>query len=63
MIEYASFPDLINFPFEVLRSCIDEIDLNRLRTSEKRGQFMIPAQRFIGRSESWEEVVEKMIAG
>ena len=62
MIEYASFPDLINFPFDVVKSCIDDIDVERLRTSDKRKRFIALAKRYIGSSERWEEVVEKMIA-
>jgi hypothetical protein len=61
MIEYASFPDLINFPFDMVKSFINDIDVERLRTSEKRKRFIARAKRFIGSSERWEEVVEKMI--
>ena len=62
MIEYASFPDLINFPFDVVRSCIDTIDVERLRTSDERKRFIALAKRYIGSSDRWEEVIEKMIA-
>jgi hypothetical protein len=61
MIEYASFPDLINFPFDIVKGCIEEIDVERLRTSDKRKRFIARAKNFIGSSERWEEVVEKMI--
>ena len=32
MIEYASFPDMINFPFEEFKEGIEKIDLEKLRT-------------------------------
>lgn len=62
MIEYASFPDLINFPLSVFKEGIEKIDLKKLRTSEKRKKFIIMAKPHIADSQSWEEIVEKMIA-
>ena len=62
MIEYASFPDMINFPFEEFKEGIEKIDLEKLRTSENRKRFIIMAKPHIAGSQSWEEIVEKMIA-
>jgi hypothetical protein len=62
MIEYASFPDMINFPFREFQQGIEKIDLEKLRTSEKRKRFIIMAKPHIVGSQSWEEIVEKMIA-
>jgi hypothetical protein len=61
MIEYASFPDMINFPFKLFQEGIDGIDLDKLRTAEKRKRFIIMAKTYIAGSQSWEEIVEKMI--
>lgn len=62
MIEYGSFPDLINFPFKIFLEGLEKIDLEKLRTSEKRKKFMLMAKPYLVDSQSWEEVVEKMIA-
>jgi len=61
MIEYASFPDMINFPFEEFQKGIEQINLEKLRTSEKRKRFIIMAKPYISTSNNWEEIVEKMI--
>jgi hypothetical protein len=62
MIEYASFPDMINFPFEEFKEGIKAIDPEKLRTSEKRKKFIIMAKPHLLTSQKWEEVVEKMIS-
>lgn len=62
MIEYGSFPDMINFPFMTFQEGLEKIDLEKLRTSEKRKRFIIMAKPYFVDSQSWEEVVEKMIA-
>ncbi|MEI6208994.1 MAG: hypothetical protein WCP20_19625 [Desulfuromonadales bacterium] len=62
IIEYASFPDMINFPFKEFQEGIEEIDPEKLRTSEKRKRFIIMAKPHFSGALSWEEVVEKMIA-
>ena len=36
VIEYASFPDLLKYPFEEAKSVIDQIPIDRLRISENR---------------------------
>ena len=61
MIEYASFPDMINFPFNLFQEGIEKINLEKLRTAEKRKKFIIMAKPYIAGSQSWEEIVEKMI--
>jgi hypothetical protein len=62
IIEYGSFPDMINFPFKEFQEGIKNIDIEKLRTSEKRKRFMIVAKPHIADSQNWEEIVEKMIA-
>jgi hypothetical protein len=62
MIEYGSFSDMINFPFKEFQEGFDKIDPEKLRTSEKRKKFIIMAKPYIAGSQSWEEIVEKMIA-
>jgi hypothetical protein len=62
MIEYGSFPDMINFPFKEFQEGIKSIDLEKLRTSEKRKRFIIMAKPYIADSQNWDEIIEKMIA-
>jgi hypothetical protein len=62
MIEYGTFPDMINFPFKEFQAGFEKIDPEKLRTSEKRKRFIIMAKPHIADSQSWEEIVEKMIA-
>lgn len=61
IIEYASFPDMINFSFAEFQEGFRQIDTKKLRTSDKRKRFIIMAQPYIADSHSWEEIIEKMI--
>jgi hypothetical protein len=61
MIEYGSFPDMINYPFMEFQEGIANLDLEKLRTSEKRKKFILMAKPYIAGSQNWEEIVEKMI--
>ena len=40
LLEYASFPDLLKVPFEQIRKEIPLMDLEKLRTGEKRIAFL-----------------------
>lgn len=40
IIEYASFPDLIQYPFSEVKQNLAQIDLTKLRTSQSRIDFM-----------------------
>ncbi len=40
IIEYASFPDLIQYPFSEVKQNLAQIDLKKLRTSQSRIDFM-----------------------
>lgn len=61
MIEYASFQDMILFPFKEFQEGIADIDPEKLRTSEKRKRFIETAKPYIAGSRNWEEIIEKMI--
>jgi len=61
IIEYASFPDLIKYPFGEVKLHIDKLNLEKLWTGEKRKQFMIFLKPYIYKSDSWEEAIRKMI--
>ncbi|VEN74926.1 conserved hypothetical protein [Candidatus Desulfarcum epimagneticum] len=60
IIEYASFPDLLLYPFDDLKRNISSIDIEKLRTSEKRKEFIKILRPFIHSSDDWEEAVMKM---
>lgn len=61
IIEYASFPDMIKLSFMMVRDNIDLIDLNMLRTSSKRIEFIKKLKPFMVDSITWEEAIVKML--
>jgi len=60
IIEYASFPDFIAYPFEEFKSNIVKININRLRTSENRKKLIKLALSHLDSCKSWEEVISKL---
>ena len=61
MLEYAAFPDLVKFPFETLKTCLRRIDLNRLRTSEKRKRFLKMILPYLETADSLEGAVLQLL--
>jgi hypothetical protein len=61
IIEYASFPDLIQYNFEELKSQLLLIDLHKLRTSPIRREFIIKVQPYLNASQNWEQALRLMI--
>ncbi len=62
LFEYAGFPDLIKIPFSYVKENLHLVDLRRLRTSEKRIDFLLRMKVEAGDCESWDEAIYK-IAG
>ena len=62
LLEYASFPDLLKIPFEILKANIHHIKAETLRTSETRRRFVKELQNYIHSSSNWDETLFK-IAG
>lgn len=62
IIEYASFEDLIQYPFSEVKLNIDTFQLEKLRTGQKRKDFMMFLKQYIHSSNSWEEAIQKMLA-
>jgi hypothetical protein len=60
IIEYASFPDFIAYPFDEFKVNIVKIDINRLRTSENRKKLIKLALPHFAFSKSWEEIISKL---
>lgn len=61
ILEYASFPDLIAYPFEDMKKYLPDMHLDRLRTSEKRKGFLKVIVPFLSDSNDWDEVFDKLI--
>lgn len=62
LLEYASFPDLLKIPFELLKKEIGHIDLERLRTGEKRISFLKRLKDSVSSVDTWDEAI-KAICG
>jgi len=61
MLEYASFPDLLKLPFDKLRHYLLNADTDRLRTGEKRKEFIKAILPYIKNTDSLESAVFQMI--
>jgi hypothetical protein len=57
LLEYASFPDLLKIPFEIIKSNIHLIDVETLRTSGTRRRFVKELQNYIHSSSDWDETL------
>ena len=60
LLEYVSFPGLLRIPFEILKSNIHRIDVEKLRTSETRRRFVKKIQNYIDFSSDWDETLFKI---
>jgi hypothetical protein len=60
IIEYASFPDLISFPFDILKKYLPQIEIENLRTSEKRKAFIKLIRNKFENTENWEDSIRKI---
>jgi hypothetical protein len=61
MLEYAAFPDLLKIPFETFKNCLLHLNLDRLRTSEKRKKFLKVIRPYLETAESLEDAVLQLI--
>ena len=61
IIEYASFADLLKYPFEGVKEYIHFLNVDKFRTGEKRKQLIKELLPYIDNSYSWEEAFEKLI--
>lgn len=61
IIEYASFPDLIQTPFDLVRRNINKIDLSVLRTNKSRIELINVLKQYIAESNSWEDAIKKYV--
>lgn len=61
MFEYASFPDLIHYPVEEIKKYLSHIDIDSLRTSEKRRRFIKLIVPFLPEVQSWDDIVNRLL--
>ena len=61
IIEYASFPDLIHYPYNEVQANIDKLPLSKLRTSEERKEFITRLAPLFLSPIPWEDAIWKMI--
>jgi hypothetical protein len=61
ILEYASFPDLIAYPFGELKKYLQNIPIDKLRTSQKRKDFIKLIMPFVSQAENWDDVFKKII--
>lgn len=60
IIEYGSFPDMLKIPFSVFVKEIRDIDLSKIRASEKRKKFLKLLLPHLENAGSWREIIYKM---
>ena len=61
ILEYASFPDLIAYPVRELKKYLYAINIDELRTSQKRKTFIKLIMPFVSQSQSWDDIINRMI--
>jgi hypothetical protein len=61
IIEYAWFPDILRYPYSEFQEHIHEIDLSKLRTSEKRIRLFRALLPYFERCNSWDELFDRFI--
>ncbi len=61
ILEYASFPDLISYPFDKVQKYLSDLEIDKLRTSEKRRQFIKLISTFVPASRSWDDVFDRIL--
>lgn len=61
ILEYASFPDLIAYPFEHVKKYLPDLNIDRLRTTEKRIGFLNVIRPFLANSNNWDDVFDNLI--
>ena len=61
LLEYASFPDLIAYPFENLHKYLPAVNIDRLRTSQKRKDFIKLILPHLPYSHTWDDVINRLI--
>jgi len=61
VIEYASFPDLLKYPFEEVKRVINFISVENLRIGENRKKFFFYVKPYLLTSDSWDEAISRYV--
>ena len=62
IIEYASFPDLLKYPFDKVQKYLPELNIDKFRTGEKRKKFIKIILLHLSDFDSWEEIIWGIVA-
>ncbi|MBC8385697.1 MAG: hypothetical protein H8E57_09300 [Candidatus Cloacimonetes bacterium] len=57
MLEYSSFPDLLKIPFNKFKSSINNLDIEKVRTSKARIKFVKCLLPYLEDANDWEEAI------
>ena len=61
ILEYASFPDLIAYSFEEMKKILPDMNIDQMRTSEKRKGFLKIITPFLADANNWDELFDNLI--
>ena len=61
LLEYAAFPDLLDIPAQRLHAYLLRNDVNRLRASQRRKEFLQAALPYLANANSLEDAVFRMV--
>ncbi|MFQ5706649.1 MAG: hypothetical protein ACE5HO_04320 [bacterium] len=61
ILEYASFPDLIAYPIEDVKRYLPAIEIAALRTNQKRKTFLKLIKPLLPESQSWDDLIPRLI--
>jgi len=60
MLVYSSFPDLLKIPFSKFKSTINNLELDKIRTSKARLKFVKCLLPYLKDANDWEEEIFKL---
>ena len=61
ILEYASFPDLIHFPVSEMKEYLPKLDIDKLRTGQKRKDFIKLIKPYVDKFQSWDEIFKEIL--
>lgn len=61
ILEYASFPDMIHYPFAEVQELLPTMPLDRLRISQDRRALLSAILPYLAQSTNWEEAIMTMV--
>ena len=61
ILEYGSFPDLLAYPFDEIKRNLPFIDIDNLRTGEKRKRFLRLIFPLVKKADTWDKLFDMLI--